>query len=154
MYAQNNILCQFGNLEICPNFANPYLTQFSSISGGNCIRVGFGEYCGDAITHKLLDHDTQKIIYRSAVRPQKSSTPNHRVATHGGDVSTSSNPSKDKHPFGSPLGLSEGYSQKQKTPTVFIRSRDDENPSGSKPMPTFDPEDLIVQTPQDRSGQK
>ena len=24
-------------LEICPNFANPYLTQFSSISGGNCI---------------------------------------------------------------------------------------------------------------------
>ena len=37
MYAQNSILCQFGNLEICPNFANPYLTQFSSISGGNCI---------------------------------------------------------------------------------------------------------------------
>ena len=32
--------CQFGNLEICPNFANPYLTQFSSISGGNCINVG------------------------------------------------------------------------------------------------------------------
>ena len=37
MYAQNSILCQFGNLEICPNFANPYFTQFSSISGGNCI---------------------------------------------------------------------------------------------------------------------
>ena len=37
MYAQNSILCQFGNSEICPNFANPYLTQFSSISGGNCI---------------------------------------------------------------------------------------------------------------------
>ena len=37
MYAQNSILCQFGNLEICRNFANPYLTQFSSISGGNCI---------------------------------------------------------------------------------------------------------------------
>ena len=37
VYAQNSILCQFGNLEICPNFANPYLTQFSSISGGNCI---------------------------------------------------------------------------------------------------------------------
>ena len=38
MYAQNSILCQFGNLESCPNFANPYLTQFSSISGGNCIK--------------------------------------------------------------------------------------------------------------------
>ena len=34
---KTTIFCQFGNLEICPNFANPYLTQFSSISGGNCI---------------------------------------------------------------------------------------------------------------------
>ena len=30
-------------------------------------RVGFGEHCGDAMTHKLLDHETPKIIYRSAV---------------------------------------------------------------------------------------
>ena len=29
--------------------------------------VGFGEHCGDAMTHMLLDHETQKIIYRSAV---------------------------------------------------------------------------------------
>ena len=29
----------------------------------------------------------------------------------------------------------------QKAPTVFIRLRDEENPSGSKPMPTFDPSD-------------
>ena len=39
--------------------------------------VGLGEHCGDAMTHRLLDHETQKIIYRSAVRPKKSSTPNH-----------------------------------------------------------------------------
>ena len=32
--------------------------------------VGFGEHCGDAMTHKILDHDTQKIIYRSVVRPR------------------------------------------------------------------------------------
>ena len=36
--------------------------------------VGFGEHCGDAcgdaMTHKILDQDTQKIIYRSAVRPR------------------------------------------------------------------------------------
>ena len=38
--------------------------------------VGYGEHCGDAMTHKLLDHETQKFIYKSAVRPQKSSTPN------------------------------------------------------------------------------
>ena len=29
---------------------------------------------------------------------------------------------------------------------VFIRSRDDENPSRSKPIPTLDPEDLIGRT--------
>ena len=51
--------------------------------------VGFGEHCGDAMTHKILDHDTQKIIYRSAVRPKKSSTPNHRLAPHGGEGSAS-----------------------------------------------------------------
>ena len=58
--------------------------------------VGFGEHCGDAMTHKILDHDTQKIIYRSAVRPKKSSTPNHRLAPHGEEVSASSAPSEDK----------------------------------------------------------
>ena len=61
--------------------------------------VGFGEHCGDVMTHKILDHDTQKVIYRSAVRPQKSSTPNHRLAPHGGEVSTSSDPSEDKFPL-------------------------------------------------------
>ena len=93
--------------------------------------VGFGEHCGDAMTHKILDQDTQKIIYRSAVRPKKSSTPNHRLAPHGGEVSTSSDPSEDKISSGSPLGDSEGSSPEQKAPTVFIRSRDEENPSGS-----------------------
>ena len=32
--------------------------------------VGFEEHCDDAMNHKLLDHETQKIIYRSAVRPR------------------------------------------------------------------------------------
>ena len=91
--------------------------------------VGFGKQCGDAMTHKLLDHETKKIIYRSAVRPKKSSTPNHRLAPHGGEVSTSSGPSEDKITSGSPLGHSEGHSLEQKTHTVFIRSRDKENPS-------------------------
>ena len=98
------------------------------------------------MTHKILDQDTQKIIYRSAVRPKKSSTPNHRLAPHGGEVSTSSDPSEDKISSGSPLGAPEGSSSEQKAPTVVIRSRDEENPSGSKPMPTFDPSDLIGRT--------
>ena len=46
--------------------------------------VGFGDHCGDAMTHKLLDHETQKVIYRSGVWPKKSSTPNHRHAPHEG----------------------------------------------------------------------
>ena len=108
--------------------------------------VGFGEHCGDAMTHKIIDHDTQKIIYRSAVRVKKSSTPNHRLAPHGGEVSASSDPSEDIISSGSPLEAPEGSSPDQKAPTVFIRSRDEENPSGSKPMPTFDPSDLIGKT--------
>ena len=77
------------------------------------------------MTHKILDHDMQKIIYRSAVRPKKSSTPNDRLAPHGGEVSASSDPSEDKISSGSPLGSPEGYPPKQKAPTFFIRSRDD-----------------------------
>ena len=119
--------------------------------------VGFGEHYGDAMTHKLLDHETQKIIYRNAVGPKKSSTPNHRLASHGGEVSTSSDPSEDKISSRSPLGPSEGSLQKQKTPTVFIRSRDEENPSGFKPMPTFDPTALIGRTillPPEENGER
>ena len=119
--------------------------------------VGFGEHGGDAMTHKILDHDTQKIIYRSAVRPKKSSTPNHRLAPCGGEVSESSDPSEDTISSGSPLGSPESYSLEQKAPTVFIRSRDEENPSGSKPMPTFDPSDLIGRTfllPPEENGER
>ena len=109
------------------------------------------------MTHKLLDHDTQKIIYRSAVRPMQSSTPNHRLAPHGGEVSASSDPSEDKISSGSPFGSPEGSSPEQKAPTVFIRSRDEENPSGSKPMPMFDPSDLIGRTfllPPEENGER
>ena len=98
------------------------------------------------MTNKILDHDTQKITFRSAFRPKKSSTPNHRLAPHGGEVSASSDPSEDTISSGSPLGSPDGSSPEQKAPTVFIRSRDEEIASGSKPMPTFDPSDLIGRT--------
>ena len=109
------------------------------------------------MTHKLFDRETQKIIYRSAVRPKKSSTPNHRLAPHGGEVSTSSDLSEDKISYGSPLGLSDCSSPKQKTPTVFIWPRDEENPSGSQPMPTFYLTDLIGRTfhlPPEENGER
>ena len=90
--------------------------------------VGFGDHCGDAMTHKLLGKITQKIICRSAVRPLTKSNPNHRLTEDGGETSTSKQPSS-------------------KIPTVFIRSRqDDADPSHIKPMPEFDPDDLIGRT--------
>ena len=119
--------------------------------------VGFGEHCGDAMTHTILDQDTYRIINRSAVRPKKSSTPNHRLEPYGGEVSASSDPSEDKISSGSPFEDTEGSSPKQKTHTVLTRSRDEENPSGSKPMPTFDPSDLICRTfllPPEENGER
>ena len=90
--------------------------------------VGYGEHCGDVITHKLLDKITQKLIYRSAVRPITKNNPNHRLNKDRGETSTSKQSSS-------------------KVPTVFIRSRqDDADPSHIKPMPEFDPGDLIGRT--------
>ena len=94
--------------------------------------VCFWEHCGDAMTDDLLDHETQKIIYTSAVRPKKSSTPNHRLAPQGWEVSISSDHSDDEISSGAPLGWLEDSSMKPKTPNVFFRSRDEENPSGPK----------------------
>ena len=88
------------------------------------------------MTHKLLDKITQKIIYRSAVRPITKSNPNHRLDIDGGES-------------GASMGSSEG-SKPTKTPnvpTVFIRSRqDDAGPSIIKPMLEFDPDNLIGRT--------
>ena len=112
MYAQDNILCQFGLFRHkFTTVSPPILNHFREE-----LYQGFGEHCGDAITHKILDHDTQKIIYRSAVRPKKFSTPNHRLAPHGGEVSAPSDPSEDKISSGSPLGSPEGSSPKPEGP--------------------------------------
>ena len=43
--------------------------------------VGFAEHVGDALTHKLLDDDTKKILYRSAVRPSDSAHPYTRLVS-------------------------------------------------------------------------
>ena len=65
--------------------------------------VDFGEHCGNGITHKFLDTETLKLIYRSAVRYQQSSTPNHRLAPHGGEVSSSTGSSAAQNTPGSPV---------------------------------------------------
>ena len=90
--------------------------------------VGFGEHCGDAMTHKLLNKITHKSICRSAVKPLTKSNPNHRLTEDGGEASSSKQPNPKK-------------------PTIFVRSRqNDADPSHIKPMPEFDPDDLIGRT--------
>ena len=98
--------------------------------------AGFGEHCGDAMTHKLLDKITQKIMYRSALRPITKSNPYHRLDIDGGESGASMGDSEGSKPTKTP-----------KVPTVFIRSRqDDAGPSVIKPFPEFDPDDLIQRT--------
>ena len=53
--------------------------------------VGFAEHCGDSLTHMILDADSLKIIYRSAVRPRTPKNPNQRIADAGGEDGNLSN---------------------------------------------------------------
>ena len=67
-----------------PVFYATHVQHFPSESEERtAFSVGFGEHCGEAMTHKLLDKITQKIIYRSAVRPITKSNPNHRLDIDG-----------------------------------------------------------------------
>ena len=47
--------------------------------------VGFAEHCGDSLTHMVLDAVTNKIIYRSALRPMTPKDPNKRLVDAGGE---------------------------------------------------------------------
>ena len=84
--------------------------------------VGFGEHVGDALTHKLLDDDTKKMLYRSAVRPSDSAHPNKRLVPDRGE------------------------SYKTPKPIVFVRSRQDDSQSATKSMAEYNPDDLIGRT--------
>ena len=92
--------------------------------------VGFGEHVGDALTHKFLDDDTIKILYRSAVRPSDSAHPNKHLVSDGGE------------------------SSQTPKPIVFVRSRQDNSQSATKP---FCPDDLIGRTfllPNNEQGER
>ena len=84
--------------------------------------VSFGEHVGDALTHKLLDDDTNKLLYRSAVRPSDSAHPNKCLVPDGGE------------------------SSQTPQPIVFVRYRQDERQSATKPMAEYNPDDLIGRT--------
>ena len=95
--------------------------------------VDFGDHVGDALTHKLLDDDTKKILYRSAVRPSDSAHPNKHLVSDGGE------------------------SSQTPKPIVFVRSRQDNSQSATKPMAEYNPDDLIGRTfllPKNEQGER
>ena len=80
--------------------------------------VGFGEHVGNVLTHKLLNADTRKILYRSAMR--------HSDGLH---------PNKHPEPDG-------GESSKTSITIIHVKSRQDEDQSATKPMSSNDPDSL------------
>ena len=106
-----------------PVFYASHNQSYPSASEERAARwVGFGEHVGDALTHKLLDDDTKKILYGSAVRPSDSAHPNKRLVSDGGECSQTPKP------------------------IVFVRSRQDNSQSATKRMAEYNPDDLIGRT--------
>ena len=117
-----------------PVFYATHNQSYPSASEERAARwVGFGEHVGDALTHKLLDDDTKKFLYRSAVRPSDSAHPNKRLVSDGGESS---------------------QTPKQ---IVFVRSRKDNSQSATKPTAEYNPDDHIGRTfllPKNEQGER
>ena len=89
-----------------------------------------------SIIHKVLDAKTLKIIHRSALRHRALKNPNKRLVDDGGEEDHQPHEKPTKHPTPGPSD----------TPTVYIKSRHDDSPTSSKPLPEFNPKDLIGRT--------
>ena len=117
-----------------PVFYATHNQSYPSASEEKAARwVGFGEHVGDALTHKLLDDDTKKILFRSAVRPSDSAHPNRHLVSDGGE------------------------SSQTPKPIVFVRSWQDDSQSATKPMAEYNPDDLIGRTfllPKNEQGER
>ena len=117
-----------------PVFYATYNQSYPSASEERAARwVGFGEHVCDALTHKLLDDDTKKILYRSAVRPPDSVHPHTHLVPDGGE------------------------SSQTPKPIVFVMSRQDNSQSATKIMAEYNPNDLICMTfllPKNEQGER
>ena len=102
--------------------------------------VGFAEHCGDSLTHIVLDADTLKIIYRYSIRPRTLKNPNQRLVDVGGEEDHQPHSKSLRHPTGGDKPT------EPDVPTVFIKSRHDDGPTSSKPLPEFNPDDLVGRT--------
>ena len=117
-----------------PVFYATHNQSYPSASEERAARwVGFGEHVGDALTHKLLDDDTKKILYRFAVRPSDSVHPNKHLVSGGGE------------------------SSQTPKPIVFVRSRRDDSQYDTKPMAEYNSDDFIGRTfllPKNEQGER
>ena len=97
----------------------------------------------DSLTHIVLDAVTLKSIYRSALRPRTPKDPNKRLVDAGGEEDHQPHEKPPKHPTPVPNGEMSAPSD---TPIVYIKSRHDDGPTSSKPLPGFNPDDLVGRT--------
>ena len=86
---------------------------------------------------------TLKIIYRSALRPRTPKDPNKRLVDAGVEEDHQPHGKPTKHPTPVPNGEKSAQSD---TPTVYIKSRHDDGPTPSKPLPELNPDDLVGRT--------
>ena len=87
----------------------------------------------------FLDADTFQIIYRSAIMPRTLKNRNKRLVEAGGEEDHQPHSKTLKHPSSS---TDVDKSTQPDIPTVFIKSRHDDGPLSSKPLPEFNPDDL------------
>ena len=92
----------------------------------------------------VLDVDTLKIIYRSAIRPRTLKNLNERLVDAGGEEDHQPHSKPLKHPTSS---SNDTKPTQPNIPSFFIKSRhDDDGPTSSKPLPEFNPDDLVGRT--------
>ena len=91
----------------------------------------------------VLDAETFKIIYRSALRTRSPKDPNKRLVDAGGEEDHQPHSKPTKHPT---LVPDDEKSAQPATPTVYIKSSHDDGPTSSKPLPEFNPDDLVGRT--------
>ena len=91
----------------------------------------------------VLDAVTNRIIYRNALRPRLPKDPNKRLVDAGGEEDHQPHEKRTKHPTPVPQGEKSALPD---TLTVYIKSRHDDGPTSSKPLPGFNNDDLERRT--------
>ena len=69
--------------------------------------------------------------------------PDQRLVAAGGEEDHQPHPKTMEYPTSS---MNDGKPTEQEIPTVFTESRHDDGPTSSKPLPEFNPDDLVGRT--------